>query len=167
MGVAISTLGVAVGYAFGVAGSTARPTTDYKILVDIKNVPDFNPTPDSIEVTPLVNEQYKTYIHGLKDLGGDLAFTANFTQELFDEYETGTSGIMAQYNSGKPMWLVIDHPKLSKSLYINVSPSSLGLNAMDVNNVTEVTLHFAPLNEPKWEADPTFINEVRPSKLNS
>ena len=167
MGVALSTLGVAVGYAFTIDTETnTRPTTGYKILVDIKDVPDFNPTPDTIEVTPLVNEQYKTYIHGLKDLGGDLAFLANFTQELFDEYETGTSGIMAQYNSGRHMWLVIDHPKLSKSLYINVAPSSLGLNAMAVNSATEVTLHFAPLGEPVWADDPTFTNEVRPSQMS-
>lgn len=167
MGVALSTLGVAVGYAFTTDTETnTRPTTGYKILVDIKDVPDFNPTPDTIEVTPLVNEQYKTYIHGLKDLGGDLAFLANFTQELFDEYETATSGIMAQYNSGRHMWLVIDHPKLSKSLYINVTPSPLGLNAMAVNSAAEVTLHFASFGELVWADDPTFINEVRPSKLS-
>lgn len=165
MGVAISTLGVAVGYAFGT--NETRPTTGYKILKDVREVPDFAPTPDSIEVTPLINEEYKTYIHGLKDLGGDLAFLANFTQELFDEYETPTTGIMAQYNSGSKMWLVIDHPKLSKSLFINVAPSSLGLNAMTTNSGTEVTLHFAPLGEPEWAEDVEFTNESRKSKLTA
>lgn len=161
MGVALSTLGVAVGFAFGTKGSTTKPSTGYTIIKDIKDVPDFNPAPDTIETTTLINTQYKTYIHGLKDLGGDLAFTANFTQELFDLYETATTGIMAQHNAGLPMWLVIDHPVLTKSLFVNVSPSPLGLNAMSVNSVAEVTLHFAPLGEPIWDADVTFTDDPR------
>ena len=164
MGVALSTLGVAVGFAFGAKDSTARPTTNYTIITDIKDVPDFNPAPDTLETTTLINEQYKTYIHGLKDLGGDLAFTANFTQELFNLYETASTGILARYKSGLPMWLVIDHPVLTKSLFVNVAPSPLGLNAMSVNSVAEVTLHFAPLGEPIWDADATFDNDPRPSK---
>lgn len=158
--VALSTLGVKVSYAFGVKGSTVAPTSSYRVLREIKDVPDFNPTPDSIEVTPLINTQYKTYIHGLKDLGGDLAFLSNFTQELFDLYNNETSGIMAQYNEGLPMWIAIDHPKLTKSLFINVAPSPIGLNAMSVNTVMEVTLHFAPLGEPEWKADPVYADEA-------
>lgn len=160
MGVALSTLGVAVGYAFETTSGT-RPTTGYTILKDIKEVPDFNPAPDTIEVTPLINQEYKTYIQGLKDLGGDLAFTANFTQELLDAYNTDSTGIIAQYESGKAMWLVIDHPKLDKSLFINVAPSKLGLNSMSVNSAMEITLHFTPLDEPVWGADATFENDPR------
>lgn len=183
MGVALSTLGVRVGYAFANKPTnsstdiiTTRPTTGYTVLKDVKDVPDFNPSPDAIEVTPLINTDYKTYIHGLKDLGGDLAFLANFTQELFDLYNshttgtpaTGTAGIIQEYfENGKVMWMVIDHPGLTKSLYINVAPSRLGLNAMQVNSGTEVTLHFAPLGEPIWEADPvSYTNYTKPAGSN-
>lgn len=157
MGVALSTLGVKVGYAFGASETDkTRPATGYKVLEDIKEVPDFNPSPDSIEVTPLINTEYKTYVQGLKDLGGDLAFTANFTQELLDAYNDASTGIIAQYEEGKLMWLVIDHPKLETSLYINVAPSKLGLNSMSVNSAMEVALHFTPLGEPVWATDPTY-----------
>lgn len=152
MGVALTTLGVKVSYAFG----TTRPTSGYKVLSDVKEVPDFNPAPDTIEVTPLINTEYKTYVQGLKDLGGDLAFTANFTQELLDAYNTTSTGIIAQYEAGGSMWLAIDHPKLENSLFINVAPSKLGLNSMSVNSAMEITLHFTPLGEPVWAVDPIY-----------
>lgn len=157
MGVALSTLGVKVSYAFSeTAESTERPTTDYVILGDIKEVPDFNPAPDSIEVTPLINAEYKTYVQGLKDLGSDLAFTANFTKELLNEYNKSSDGVIAQYEGGKKMWLQIDHPKLEESLFVNVAPSKIGLNSMSVNSALEVSLHFTPLGEPIWANKATY-----------
>ena len=39
-------------------------------------------------------------IDGLKDLGGALTFTANFTQELYDLYN-GESGITAEWETAK------------------------------------------------------------------
>lgn len=172
MSIALSTLGVAVGFAFSAEPTSTQTLEDvrpkgtgttYTLLKDIKDVPDFNPAPDTIEVTPLINEEYKTYIHGLKDLGGDLAFLANFTQELFDLYNNTTTGIIDQAKS-KLMWLQIDHPKLDKSLFINVSPAPLGLNAMSVNSAMEVTLHFAPLSEPVWADHVAFANDPRKSQ---
>ena len=171
MSIALSTLGVAVGYAFSAKPTSAQTLEDvrpkgsnatYTLLKDIKDVPDFNPAPDTIEVTPLINEEYKTYIHGLKDLGGDLAFLANFTQELFDAYNA-SNGIIANAKT-QLMWLQIDHPQLTKSLFINVSPAPLGLNAMSVNSAMEVTLHFAPLSEPVWDSHVKFENDPRKSQ---
>lgn len=157
MGVALSTLGVRVSYAFSAtAGSTERPTADYVILGDIKEVPDFNPAPDSIEVTPLINAEYKTYVQGLKDLGSNLVFTANFTKELLNEYNKESTGVTAEYESGKKMWLQIDHPQLDESLFVNVAPSKIGLNSMSVNSALEVSLHFTPLGEPIWAEKATY-----------
>lgn len=169
MGVALSTLGVEVSYAFGIT----RPTSGYTILGDIKEVPDFNPSPDTIEVTPLINTQYKTYVQGLKDLGGDLAFTANFTKALLDEYNDASNGILAKYEAGlnasdgngEKMFLCINHPHLPQSLFINVAPSPIGLNSMSVNSALEVTLHFTPLDEPIWAEDPTYAQDGSNKKI--
>ena len=81
MGVAINTAGVTVGYAVEATAGT-RPTTGYTVIPDIKSVPELNPSPETLESTNLMETEYKTYIEGLKDLGGALSFTANLTKEL-------------------------------------------------------------------------------------
>ena len=81
MGVALNTAGVTVGYAVE-ASAGNRPTTNYIEIPDIKEVPEMNPEPETLETTVLKETEYKTYIEGLKDLGGALSFLANYTEEL-------------------------------------------------------------------------------------
>ena len=118
-----------------------------------------NPTPDTLETTSLDNLEYRTYVDGLKDLGGALTFTANFTQELYDLYN-GEGGIIATWETakseGREMYLCIDIPGLSKSCYLSVTPSKLGMPSASVNTVMEVSLYFTPAGEPTWDTDPTY-----------
>ena len=81
MGIALSTAGVTVGYAVETVKGT-RPTSGYTLIPDIKEVPEMNPEPETLETTTLAETEFKTYIEGLKDLGGALAFTANYTTEV-------------------------------------------------------------------------------------
>ena len=53
-------------------------TTTYTDLVPIKDYPDFLNDVNTIDVTNLQQAMH-TYIMGLKDTGGDMAFTANYT----------------------------------------------------------------------------------------
>ncbi len=50
----------------------------YTDLVPIKDYPDFMNEVNTIDVTNLQNSMH-TYIMGLLDTGGDMAFTANYT----------------------------------------------------------------------------------------
>ena len=68
MGIALSTAGVTVGYATETTAGT-RPTTGFKLIPDIKEVPEMNPEPESLETTTLAATEFKTYTEGLKDLG--------------------------------------------------------------------------------------------------
>ena len=81
MGIALSTAGVTIGYAVEETVGE-RPTTGYKNIPDVKSIPEMNPEPETLESTTLAETEYKTYIEGLKDLGGALSFTANLQLNL-------------------------------------------------------------------------------------
>lgn len=154
MGIALSTAGVTVGYA---AESTAgtRPTTGFKVIPDVKEVPEMNPEPDSLETTTLASTEFKTYIEGLKDLGGTLSFVANYTTDL----ETAWSALVEAYKtgktSGKAIWFEVKHPQLTKSVFFTGQPSAMGLPAMSVNSILETNLYITPTNAPTWETKST------------
>lgn len=157
MSIAITSIGAKVSFAFETEKGV-RPTTGYTKLPEIKEIPEMNPTPDTLETTSLDNLEYKTYVDGLKDLGGALSFTANFTQDLYDLYN-GENGIVKSWETakaaGKAMYLCIEIQGLSEACYLSVTPSKLGLPAASVNTVMEVALYFTPAGEPVWAAKPT------------
>ena len=150
MGIAISTAGVTFGYAVESAAKT-RPTTGYTLIPDIKEIPEMNPEPETLESTTLAETEYKTYIEGLKDLGGALSFLANYTKEL----ETVWGELVEAYEEasaeGKAVWFEVKHPKLDKSVFFTGQPSAMGLPAMAVNNILETNLYITPTNAPAWE----------------
>lgn len=150
MGIALSTAGVTVGYAVEATAGT-RPTTGYTIIPDIKEVPEMNPEPETLETTTLAETEYKTYIEGLKDLGGALSFLANYTTEL----ETAWGELVEEYQTakaaGKAVWFEVKHPGLAKSVFFTGQPSAMGLPAMSVGAVLETNLFITPTNAPVWE----------------
>lgn len=154
MGIAITTAGVTFGYAVEATAGT-RPTTGYTLIPDIKEIPEMNPEPETLETTTLAETAFKTYTEGLKDLGGALSFLANYTPEL----ETTWTALVAAFktaNEGKKaVWFEIRHPKLEKSVYFTGQPSAMGVPAMSVNSVLETNLYITPTNAPAWEAKST------------
>lgn len=151
MGVAINTAGVTVGYAVEATSGT-RPTTGFTLIPDIKSVPELNPSPETLESTTLAETEYKTYIEGLKDLGGALSFTANFTKELTTVWDALVEAYETASAENKAVWFEIKHPKLEKSVYFSGQPSKTGLPAIEVNNILETNLYITPTSAPKWEA---------------
>jgi hypothetical protein len=150
MGVAISTAGVTFGYCVEETAGT-RPTSGYTIIPDVKEIPEMNPEPETLESTTLAETEFKTYIEGLKDLGGALSFLANFTDELEGAWETLVSAYKTAIESGKATWFEIKHPKLDKSVFFTGQPSAMGLPAMSVNSILETNLYITPTNAPAWE----------------
>lgn len=154
MGIAISTAGVTFGYAVEATKGT-RPTTGYTIIPDVKEIPEMNPEPETLETTDLSQTEFKTYIEGLKDLGGALSFLANYTTEL----ETVWAELVTEYKAAaeedKSVWFEVKHPKLEKSVFFTGQPSAMGLPAMSVGNVLETNLYITPTNAPAWETKTT------------
>lgn len=153
-GIALSTAGVTVGYAVETTANT-RPTTGYKVIPDLKEVPDFNPEPETHEATDLEETEYKFYVAGLKDIGGALAFLANFTQNLQDEWETLVDAYNTAEADGKRVWFEIKHPKLAKSVFFPGQPAAMGLPGMSVNNVLETNVYITPNGAPEWQTKTT------------
>ncbi len=155
MGIALSTAGVTVNYAVETVKGE-RPTTGFTKIPDIKEVPEMNPEPETLETTTLAETEYKTYIEGLKDLGGALSFLANYTTEL----ETVWSALVTAYKtakeSGMAVWFAVDHPQLEKSVYFTGQPSAMGLPAMSVGSVLETNLYITPTNAPIWDAKVSY-----------
>ena len=150
MGIAISTAGVTFGYAVETSKGV-RPTTGYTLIPDVKEIPEMNPEPETLDTTVLSETEFKTYIEGLKDLGGALSFLANYTTEL----ETVWSDLIEAYKAAiaedKATWFEVKHPKLDKSVFFTGQPSAMGLPAMAVGNVLETNLYITPTNAPAWE----------------
>lgn len=154
MGIAITTAGVTFGYAKETTAGT-RPTTGYTLIPDIKEIPEMNPEPETLETTVLSETEFKTYIEGLKDLGGALSFLANYTTELETAWNTLVTDYTAAAADSKAIWFEVKHPKLTKSVFFTGQPSAMGLPAMAVGNVLETNLYITPTNAPAWETKST------------
>lgn len=153
-GIALSTAGVAVKYAVETEKGK-RPTTGYTRIHDIKSTPSFNVAPETIESTDLEQEEYKTYVAGLKDLGGALEFGANFTQELQTHWGQIVEAYKSALAEGKRMWFEISHPKLEQAAFFPGEPAAMGLPETTVGGILETTLYITPNDAPVWEAKST------------
>ena len=149
-----STAGMYLCYAAEATAGT-MPTTGYTMIPEIKSMPSFNPAPEQIESTTLLETEYKTYVEGLKDLGGALEFTANLTADLISVWETCNSTHDA-LTDGKEMWFAVVHPKLEKCVMFKGDPSPLGLNEASVGSMAETTLYVTPNSAPGWQDKPTL-----------
>lgn len=155
----LSTIGVHFYYAVEETKGV-RPTTkaSYVELVGVKGIPSMNPTPDNLETTTLNETEYKTYIPGLKDLGGALGFTFNMSQDLKNAWETLVTADEAARAAEKATWFFIDVPGLTDGLFFTGQPTPMGLPEMGVNSVLEVENSITVTNEPSWETKPTGSN---------
>lgn len=154
MAIELSTAGVSVQYAVeGTAGT--RPTTGYTTLTGMKSIPSLNPAPDTIETTDLSQLEFKTYIDGLKDVGGALEFTANLTAAFMTLWETLVSAYETGKESSKATWFAIVIPGLSKAFYFRGNPAAMGMPAVEVNNVLETSVYITPTLVEGWASKPT------------
>lgn len=154
MSIRLSTAGITLKYAVESTKGT-KPTTGYTEVPEIKEIPEINPEPSTLETTTLKETEYKTYIDGLKDLGGALTFVANLT----DDFKTTWESIMTAYETakegGKAIWWLIDIPGITEGCYFTGNPSNLGVPGASVDSVLEVNVYITPTNAPTWAAKPT------------
>lgn len=152
-----STAGMYLCYAVESVKGT-RPTTGYTLIPEVKTMPSFNPSPDTIDSTTLLETEYRTYVTGLKDLGGALEYTANITADLISAWEACIAAHDAAASSDKATWFAVVHPKLAKAVFFEGDPSPLGLNEASVGSMAETTLYITPNSAPIWYAKPTVTD---------
>jgi hypothetical protein len=153
MALELSTAGVSLKYCVETTAGT-RPTASYTAIPNIKETPDFNPEPSTLEVTDLSDTVWKRYIAGLKDPGGALSFTANLTSA----FKTAWEGLVTAYETGisasKQTWFEINVPTVG-SFYFAGIPSALGINGMSVDEVAEVSVYVTPNKIHGWDTAST------------
>ena len=157
MGIALSTIGIKVSYAVETTKGT-RPTAGYKHIPDLKSIPSINPAPNTADATTFDNTEYTSYVQLLKDIGGALEITANFTQELFDTWEELVTAYETAIAQGKETWFCFDIPGFEKSAFITVQPARMGIPEASANALLETTVFITPTGEPVFEADPTYAD---------
>ena len=148
MALEISTAGISLKYAVETTAGT-RPTTGYTAIPNIKETPDFNPEPSTLEVTDLSDLVWKRYIAGLKDPGGAISFTANLTSTFKTAWETLITAYTTGASSSKATWFEINVPTIG-SFYFAGIPGDLGINGMSVDEVAEITVYVTPNQIHGW-----------------
>lgn len=154
MAINLSTAGVQLHYAVEESAGI-RPTTGYKRIKGIKSTPSLNPAPETLETTTLDETEYKTYIDGLKDLGGALEFNFNLTEELITTWDELMTAYETAKASQKAVWFTIIVPGLTDSFYFTGNPSPMGLPETTVSSVLEITNYITPTNAPDKFPKPT------------
>lgn len=156
MSIRLSTAGIALKYAIEET-KDVRPTTKsaYTLIPEIKEIPEINPEPSTLETTTLAETEYKTYIDGLKDLGGALSFLANLTEDFKTAWENLVTAYETAKEAGKNTWFIIDIPGISEAVYFTGNPSNLGVPGASVDSVLEINAYITPTNAPTWAAKPT------------
>ena len=157
MAINLSTAGIHLLYAVESTAGT-RPTSNYVDIKGVKSIPSLNPSPDTLETTDLNQEEYKTYIDGLKDLGGALEFTFNLSNELVEAWETLMEAYETGKQTGKQTWFFIYVPGLTKNFYFTGNPSNMGMPEAAVSSVLEITNYITPTDAPIKATNPADID---------
>ena len=152
MALEFNTIGVKLKWKSEASAGT-RPTSGYTQIPDIKNTPSIDINPSKIEVTNLEDE-YRRYVDGVKDVGDSFDFTANLTADMKTKWNSCVSAAKEAWASGKATWFEISIPNFD-SFYFAGIPSPLGVNEMGVDSVAESTLHIVPNQIHGWDSAST------------
>lgn len=150
----LSTAGMTLQYAVETSAGT-RPTTGYTKIPEVKSMPSFNPSPNTIDSTTLEETEYMTYVQGLKDLGGALEYGANLTEDLIEAWDTLMDTYEGAIEENKQVWFAVVHPKLTNATYFVGTPAPLGPNEASVDSMLETTLYITPNSAPVMAVAPT------------
>lgn len=149
MALEIASAGVTIGYA--VESTKGTKPSSFTNITNVKTIGELDAEPATYDVTDLSDLEYKRYIPGLKDIGGDVPLTANLTQAfltlwaaLVDAAETGAESELST-------WFCITIPKITEKFYFKGMPVKLGLSQIDTDTALETTAHITPNEIVGWQ----------------
>lgn len=157
----LSTAGIRFGYKTEETAGT-RPTSAFVNIPHPKEIPDLSPEPNALDTSHLNIEAggFKTYIEGLKDMGGALAITIGMSAELLSTWNAMVTAAAAALALGKRTWFVFYHPSLSSSFFLAGIPSRLDFPGASVDEVWDATVYILPTDVYGWD---TAVNPSDPS----
>lgn len=152
-----STAGMTLKYCVETTAG-ARPTTGYTEIPEVKSMPSYGDEPNALQTTPLNATKYHTYIEGLRDPGGAIAFTVNDCPTFRTAWTTLITAV-AGLTGGKACWFEICYPTASSmdSFYFTGDPVALTFGGAEVDSVIENTAYIMPntLGDPVFAAAST------------
>ena len=154
MALEIASAGAKIQYAVEATAGT-RPTTGYTQIPNVKTIGALDAEPATYDVTDLSDMEFKRYIPGLKDIGGDVPLTTNTTQAFMDAWSALVTAANTAAETGKSTWFEVVIPKLTKSFYFRGVPTPLGLSEITVDSALETTAHVTPNQILGWETKST------------
>lgn len=122
--------------------------TTYTDIVPIKDYPDFLNNVNTIDVTNLQNEMH-TYIMGLLDTGGDMAFTANYTSadyQTVKALDDGTEKNLAIWFGGTKSGGTVT-PTGVDGKWSFKGMIKVGIVGKGVDEAREMTIHVVPSSD--------------------
>lgn len=123
-----------------------RPTTNYYTVPQVTALPDLDFEPDTIETTSYDNEEFKSYLTGLKDTGGTLSLEANYTEYGTDMWDD-IAETLAEDLTGKIAWLLITFEGTEKTWFIPIKPIVTGIPDAPVNDKLSINYNFTVVKD--------------------
>ncbi len=139
-----STYGITLGYGDAVDPRTEAPT--YTLIPDITGIPSLGASPSTLDVTTLTDKSHK-YIKGLMDVGGNLEFPCNFSDEILEAIDTAE---LAEEAGTAHEWAIMFPAPISKRAYFN-GEVSIYNDSGDVDSALTGTVAITPTSVIEWE----------------
>lgn len=154
MALEIASAGAKIQWCVETTAGT-RPTTGYTAIQNVKTIGALDSEPSTYDVTDLSDMEFKRYIPGLKDIGGDVPLTFNLTQALITAWAALVTAADTAAAAGKSTWFEVVIPKLNESFYFRGVPSPLGLSEVATDTALEMTAHVTPNEIVGWATKST------------
>lgn len=148
----LSTNGIKIYYAPETTAGT-KPTTGWVEIPDVVSIPAIGSTPDTIEVTPLSETEYKRYIKGLKDTGAQ-QLTGNMTTGFVEGWNTLQTAYDTAKQGGKSIWYAVIHPEFEKAFFFTGEPDDIPLPAAGSNQAWQPTPSIIVNRVHGWDTKP-------------
>ena len=149
MALEIASAGASINYAVEETAGT-RPTTGYTRIPNVKSIGSLDAEPNTYDVTDLSDLEFKRFIPGLKDIGGDVPLGVNLTQAFLTAWATLVSAADTAAEAGKSMWFEVKIPKLAQSFFFRGVPIAMGLGEITTDSAIENTAHVTPNEIVGW-----------------
>lgn len=154
MALEIASAGAKIQYAVEATAGT-RPTSGYTEISNVKTIGALDAEPATYDVTDLSDTEFKRFIPGLKDIGGDVPLTMNLTQAVITGWAALVTAANTAAEAQKSTWFEVVVPKLNESFYFRGVPSPLGLSEIATDTALEITAHVTPNEITGWAAKST------------
>ena len=131
----MTTNGIKCYYAPEATAGT-QPTTGWVEIPNFTSWGEIGSSPDTIEITPVSETDFKRYEQGLSDTGS-VDVTGNWSSDFIDAWETMREAAATAAAEGKSLWFTQVIPNYEKSFYYSGMPSMLRFPELSSNTALQ------------------------------